>query len=68
MDYVLVFCFLFCLLENLEMSTSFLNIYSLEEVIFNIFKLPVPRLEIVPENIKVCELEEIKKLDIFRNP
>lgn len=67
MDYVLVFCFLLCLLENLE-TTSFLNIYSLEEVIFNIFKLPVPRLEIVPENIKVCELEEIKKLDIFRTP
>lgn len=67
MDYVLVFCFLLCLLENLE-TTSFLNIYSLEEVIFNIFKLLVPRLEIVPENIKVCELEEIKKLDIFRTP
>lgn len=67
MDYVLVFCFLLCLLENLE-ATSFLNIYSLEEVIFNIFKLLVPRLEIVPENIKVCELEEIKKLDIFRTP
>lgn len=64
MDYVLVFCFLLCLLENLE-TTSFLNIYSLEEVIFNIFKLPVPRLEIVPENIKVCELEEIKKLETF---
>lgn len=65
MDYVLVFCFLLCLLENLEII-FFFNIYSLEEVIFNIFKLLVFCLEIVLENIKVCEFEEIKKLDIFR--